>query len=117
MRANPTELGYHSKEHDEIGGCEVFPRCVPVLYDEAQATDTVETNWVRSSRSLPAAGTPVLVTDGKSVLVGECEVVNGFVSWVASGVDGHEWEWEFDDYEDQGKITHWMPLPQPPAKS
>jgi hypothetical protein len=70
-------------------------------------------NWTHVSESLPEMGTPVLLTDGKTILVGlrvECARGKGW-RWAACGVTGYDWTWEFEDYLTPDPVTHWMPLP------
>ena len=72
-------------------------------------------NWTHVSAGLPPNDTPVLVTDGESVLVGKYEAdFFGRPKWCAVGVSGYEWSWDFDDFDSPCPITHWMPLPSLP---
>jgi hypothetical protein len=80
--------------------------------------------WIHVSDSLPEIRTPVLLTDGKTVLVGQREdaayrAESGQKQWrwCASGVDGYEWDWDFDDIYTDDPVTHWMPIPALPRDS
>jgi hypothetical protein len=57
-------------------------------------------------------GTPILVTDGETIVVcerGECAGKD----WMDSvGFGGYEWDW----YIEWDRLTHWMPLPDQPRK-
>jgi hypothetical protein len=70
--------------------------------------------WINIKDGLPPEYQPVLVTDGEKILVGE---IGGW-GWQASGVEGYEWEWEFEQSyaRDPKIITHWANLPKPPDK-
>jgi hypothetical protein len=74
--------------------------------------------WTHVSKNLPDIGAPVLLTDGKSILVGERVNAEYRVDkpwrWVATGVDGYELEWDFDFYGSKDPVTHWMTLPALP---
>ena len=55
--------------------------------------------------------TPILVTDGKVIVVVECTICGSGDKWPDSvGFGGHEWEWAFE----WNDLTHWMPLPKLP---
>jgi hypothetical protein len=77
-------------------------------------------NWTHIETALPDFGVPVLLTDGRSILVGERgkDAWRGEGKpqwdWRACGVSGYEWEWDFDDDE---LVTHWMSLPALPGKA
>lgn len=78
-------------------------------------------NWTRVEDGLPDFGVPVLLTDGKDVLVGyrnkaEYRAQRGQKPWRwhASGVDGAEWDWDFDEFYSGDPVTHWSPLPELP---
>lgn len=54
---------------------------------------------------------PILVTDGKHIVVIKRGILIGNVPWPDPvGFAGYDWEWNFE-YAD---LTHWMPLPEPP---
>jgi hypothetical protein len=56
--------------------------------------------------------TPILVTDGKIMVVLMRGDVGPGTDWPDPvGFGGYEWDWEFD-WDD---LTHWTPLPAPPA--
>jgi hypothetical protein len=78
--------------------------------------------WKHVSESLPEIGVPVLLSDGKSILVGKRETSWHRAThgerpwrWEACGVTGDEWEWEYDDFGTRDPVTHWMPLPVVPS--
>ena len=78
------------------------------------------TDWVSIKSSLPALAKPVLVTDGRKVLVGHREATPWDPSrwyWAADGVRGYDWVWEFDFFPMASPITHWMPLPELPGEA
>ena len=71
--------------------------------------------WISVKERLPDECVAVLLTDGNEQLVGSLQrsLCHGKqYRWAAAGVGGYEWEWSFDDTE---IVTHWMPLPEPPA--
>ena len=73
--------------------------------------------WIAVKDRMPENDVDVLVTDGKAVLVGYLCKSPFFdaAKWGASGVEGYEWEWEFDVWRDgEEVITHWMELPAIP---
>ena len=57
--------------------------------------------------------TPVLVTDGKVIVVVARSNLYGDAWPDAVGFGGYEWEWDFE-WKD---LTHWMPLPPLPDKT
>lgn len=78
--------------------------------------------WIKCSERLPEVGVYVL-----AYIDGEIEPCVCCLENKKSLFDEHTTEWEpsFTHYEtagydhvisdiDQGKVTHWMPLPQPP---
>lgn len=74
-------------------------------------------NWIPVSEGLPPLETPVLVTDGKQILVGKLSTQtwpDEGVYWEAIGVEGYEWEWDFEDICKKRLITHWSALPALP---
>ena len=99
------------------------------------------TNWISIKDQEPPKDQPVLITDGKVIVVSFWEdkrkgSVNIFTGpppvspydqshgdllfsvpmvgylWEGYGFESPEWEWGFNDYE----ITHWMLLPELPGK-
>ena len=57
--------------------------------------------------------TPILVTDGEIIVVGERgEYWRGVDRTWPVGFYGDDWEWYFE-WED---LTHWMPLPPLPGE-
>jgi hypothetical protein len=72
--------------------------------------------WIPVTESLPDLDTPVLLTDGSSIITGQLEKAyfGERTEWVAIGVSGYEWEWLFDGEYGKGLVTHWMPLPPLP---
>ena len=72
--------------------------------------------WVPVSERLPAVGHPVLVTDGKQVLVGHYIKVDYYSTsgtWECVGCEGYDLEWDFNDWKNE-IITHWRELPEFP---
>jgi len=99
------------------------------------------TGWISLKDQEPAKGEPVLITDGKVMVVsfwtarreGKISGYRGRIPaspddpppgklifsvplieyiWEGYGFGGPGWEWTFKDCG----ITHWMPLPQLPRK-
>lgn len=74
--------------------------------------------WIKVEDKLPDCFVPVLVTDGKSVLVGERQgdrySERGWC-WDQVGCDSPDEsiEWDFSRHVDP--ITHWMPMPAVPG--
>lgn len=66
--------------------------------------------WIPIKERLPDPFQPVLVTDGKEVWSAKIEVIAGIGGWAPHGYDGWDVSLDFDE------PTHWMPLPEPPAK-
>lgn len=67
--------------------------------------------WISIGASPPTHGQKVLIaaTDGTVTSAIAC-YWHGTLTWNPCGWDGgHDWEWEWD-----GPITHWQPLPDPP---
>lgn len=65
-------------------------------------------NWVKCSERLPELGVKVLIaTVDKDFWVAERN------DW--DGKEDCEWSWDhgFNDLEPD-RVTHWMPLPEPP---
>jgi len=56
--------------------------------------------------------TPILVTDGKVIVVVECELVCGKPFLAGVGFGGYEWDFDFE-WKD---LTHWMPQPNMPNR-
>ena len=61
--------------------------------------------WIPAEERLPEMGEIVLVTEGNGV----CEGKREFDFF-------HKFEWVTVDRFKLGKITHWMPKPEPPNK-
>lgn len=57
--------------------------------------------------------TPILVTDGKSVVCIKWTKCAGDDWAEPVGFGGWEWDWDFHPKE----LTHWMPAPPLPEKS
>lgn len=82
-------------------------------------------NWTHVADGLPDLMKPVLLTDGKIVLVGERVEERFYLEkrgrawrWIAVGVSGYEWDWDFNDIlSESDPVTHWMPLPEPPNET
>lgn len=73
-----------------------------VLWEiNAQPTLTPPNEWVSVEERLPKEKQRVIV---------RCERVGTSVGWILWG------NWMADIGPDAGKVTHWMPLPEPPAK-
>lgn len=75
-------------------------------------------NWTHVSEALPNWHVPVLLTDGKQILVGSAyrdDNAKNKCEWKACGVSGYEWDWDFDI--DPNQVTHWMPLPPLPSNA
>ena len=70
-----------------------------LLYD--MPTLTPPNEWVSVEERLPKEKQRVIV---------RCERVGTSVGWILWG------NWMADIGPDAGKVTHWMPLPAPPAK-
>lgn len=66
-----------------------------------QPTLTPPNEWVSVEERLPKEKQRVIV---------RCERVGTSVGWILWG------NWMADIGPDAGKVTHWMPLPAPPAK-
>ena len=76
------------------------------------------TNWTPVA-NIPPLDTPMLVTDGKQILVGKLIEPcwpDSKPCWEACGVEGYEWEWDFDTHL-KCPITHWAPLPSLPGEN
>lgn len=77
----------------------------------------MDAKWVSVDKRQPTSNVPVLVTDGNQILVGEWGEEYGVrTGWRAVGVEGYEWEWDFENYDQDSPITHWMSLPEFPIK-
>ncbi len=75
----------------------------------------MDSQWISVKDKLPERGVGVLITDGRMVTCAEFggtyQNRNGeYISWNGHEFGGYEWEFDFDE----GNITHWMSLPQPP---
>ena len=71
-----------------------------VLYDIQHASTLTPPNeWVSVEERLPKEKQRVIV---------RCERVGTSVGWILWG------NWMADIGPDAGKVTHWMPLPEPP---
>ena len=74
--------------------------------------------WISVKDQEPPKGQPVLITDGKVIVVSFWTIQHtGTVEYLWEGYgfgleDPMGWEWTFKNYE----ITHWMPLPALPGK-
>ena len=77
--------------------------CLSELQDilEEMPTLTPPNEWVSVEERLPKEKQRVIV---------RCERVGTSVGWILWG------NWMADIGPDAGKVTHWMPLPEPPAK-
>ena len=70
--------------------------------------------WQKTSESLPADETPVLVVRNGEIHIGELrwdyphfeDGYEAFRYWDAPNNDGRDWQWP--------EVTHWMPLPEIP---
>ena len=60
--------------------------------------------WISVEDKLPPPGIRVLATTGGAVLEA---YIKPFGKWYRNGVEMGFWH---------GKITHWMPLPEPPEE-
>ena len=66
--------------------------------------------WIRIKDVEPTYGLDVLCSDGESFAVGFIDV---YGSWQPANVDsGYDMA---ECFIDMAKITHWMPLPEPPG--
>ena len=74
---------------------------VPVEVIENAPTLTPANEWVSVEERLPEEKQRVIV---------RCERVGTSVGWILWG------NWMADIGPDAGKVTHWMPLPDPPGK-
>ena len=73
-----------------------------VLHDiQAMPTLTPPNEWVSVEERLPKEKQRVIV---------RCERVGTSVGWILWG------NWMADIGPDAGKVTHWMPLPEPPDR-
>ena len=79
------------------------------IYDiETQETVPAYGQWIRVEDEKPDTGQYVLVKHKDGVM--QC------AQYLISGYDDREL-WVLDHYyKEQGEITHWMPLPEPPDK-
>lgn len=73
--------------------------------------------------TLPDIGKPVLLSDGKQILIGSREEAAYMVKhtgkpwkWCAEGVDGYDYAWDFDYWRTDASVTHWAELPPLPEK-
>lgn len=72
--------------------------------------------WISVKDRLPKWKEGVLVTDGNVVTVASLDYWDGWPKWWdGHGFSGYEWEFDFSNNFEDGKVTHWMPLPNPPA--
>ena len=69
--------------------------------------------WISVKDRLPELETGVLATDGEHIIACELLEIDPDILVVGHNFGGYEWEWSFG-FEDFSKITHWMPLPDPP---
>ena len=72
-----------------------------ILQLDDMPTLTPPNEWVSVEERLPKEKQRVIV---------RCERVGTSVGWILWG------NWMADIGPDAGKVTHWMPLPEPPAK-
>ena len=75
----------------------------PSIADHLLANGVVVREWIPVTERLPEVGRRVLVTDGKHVSFG----------YDLRGGEGNLWCAQFPCND--GEVTHWMPLPEPPA--
>lgn len=85
--------------HDQQGMISTIDDVLDII--EAFPTLTPPNEWVSVEERLPKEKQRVIV---------RCERVGTSVGWILWG------NWMADIGPDAGKVTHWMPLPEPPAK-
>ena len=103
MAVRPIDAGVLQDNLTDIygdGNRLVYLKDVLGLIDE-QPTLTPPNEWVSVEERLPKEKQRVIV---------RCERVGTSVGWILWG------NWMADIGPDAGKVTHWMPLPEPPAK-
>ena len=86
-------------EDNDIQGADIISDVILQLDD--MPTLTPPNEWVSVEERLPKEKQRVIV---------RCERVGTSVGWILWG------NWMADIGPDAGKVTHWMPLPEPPAK-
>ena len=89
-----------------------------------KSNEPVTDNWIAVTERVPPVGNDKYYTDHSApVLVANADKTYDSM-WVYSH-DQHAWLWaslsegcDTDEYLDYGggEITHWQPLPEPPAK-
>lgn len=110
------------------GCCDSIGRCIPHLMDDAanaieelQRTQMPSTKWIPVTERLPERNTRVLVhgvgnADGfwgdQVTAIAERFLFKFFPSSEGEETWSSPWQYFHTDY----KITHWMPLPQPPEE-
>lgn len=75
----------------------------------------MNTSWIVCSDKLPEEDEPVLIVLDGGVRIGELrrehpswdETWESYIYWDDPEDDGQGWDWE--------SVSHWMPLPTPPA--
>lgn len=85
--------------------CHVYPCVVKKTPEEAaKAWNTRASGWIPCEERMPdAPGIHVMVTDGVHIMESLYEVIDGEILWLDNSLDLRF-----------GKVTHWMPLPEPP---
>ena len=76
--------------------------------------------WNKVEECLPAFNISVLATDGDYKYMAIRKRTEKHWYWQLVEVDAKDpsldWGWDFYDYKNSEKITHWMPLPMPPGR-
>lgn len=72
-------------------------------------------NWTPCSERLPEDGAPVLVYTPRAITPQTVHVAT-FSRDKRPGKNGHGWIGYRDTYWIGDSVTHWMPLPSPPAE-
>lgn len=123
VKQNKMDMGYsaqldyrlfHNGSLRQVGGYDFCPECMKDFKNWAHGWEEKQTGWISVKDRLPEPGTGfVLVCANRKFR--NITMVNALMLAEYSGEEG--WILElFPDFSDV-KITHWMPLPEPPGDS